>query len=61
MSSHTKNIAHLDHDCFFVSVERIKDPSLIGKLVVVGGVARRGVVSSVLYESRNLCACFRIC
>ncbi|QQL50944.1 DNA polymerase IV [Mucilaginibacter ginkgonis] len=46
-------IVHIDLDSFFVSVERKFNPALIGKPVLIGGSADRGVVSSCSYETRK--------
>jgi DNA polymerase-4 len=55
MSKETANrhIVHFDLDSFFVSVERLKNSSLKGKPIAVGGQSDRGVIASCSYEARK--------
>lgn len=52
MSKETQ-IIHIDQDAFFVSVELLKNSSLVGKPVIIGSTSDRGVVSSCSYEARK--------
>lgn len=47
-----RQIAHLDLDSFFVSVERLRNRAYLGKPLIIGGTSNRGVISSCSYEAR---------
>ena len=47
-----RTILHLDLNTFFVSVERLREPKLNGRPVLIGADSDRGVVASCSYEAR---------
>ncbi len=47
-----RQIAHMDLDSFFVSVERLIDSRLNNRPILIGGTSSRGVVASCSYEAR---------
>ena len=46
-------IMHVDMDAFFASIEQRDHEEYRGKPVIVGGLSRRGVVSTCSYEARR--------
>ena len=43
---------HIDMDAFYASVEQLDNPDIRNKPVIVGGLSKRGVVSTCSYEAR---------
>ena len=50
---HNPVFFHVDLDAFFASVEQLDNPAYRGKPVIVGGLGKRGVVSTASYEARK--------
>lgn len=46
-------IFHIDLNAFYVRCEEIKNPSIIGKPVIIAGTKSRSVVSTASYEARQ--------
>ena len=44
---------HIDLNAFFASAEELRDPSLLGKPLAVGGRGRRAVISTASYQARK--------
>ncbi|MEJ0106594.1 MAG: hypothetical protein WDO19_30390 [Bacteroidota bacterium] len=51
MLTYDRHIAHLDMDQFFISVERLRNPKLAGKPLLIGGSNDRGIVAACSEEA----------
>ena len=49
----SKVILHIDLNAFFAACEVLRDPTLKGKPLIVGGANRRVIVSTASYEARK--------
>jgi len=49
----SKILLHIDLNAFFATCEELKNPSLVGKPLIVGGDGRCGIVSTASYEARK--------
>ena len=53
MLTYNRNIAHLDMDQFFISVERLRNSKLLGKPLLIGGSNDRGIVAACSDEAKQ--------